>query len=290
LLEKIILGTVQLGLNYGINNALGQPARQQAIDILSAAQKSSINKADTAIAYGTAHDIIGEYCRDNATIDIYTKFMVSDMQSRPIPEFLDSLCESLSVERLAGLAFHSYSELRNCSANILRDLKSSQSVGELGVSIYEDDELEKIIQDGFVDYVQIPYNVLDSSERKRELLAIARSKGIRFQARSVYLQGLLLMAPKNFPHHLRPISGAVGEFQQFAKQFGRSSEEAALRYVLDDELIDEVVIGVEAHVQLEQNIMHCNSRQLSVQEISSFRSIDVANRELLNPSKWNNHN
>lgn len=290
MLEKIILGTVQLGLNYGINNSIGQPARQQAIDILSAAQRSSIKKADTAIAYGTAHDIIGEYCRANSAFDIYTKFMVSDMQSRPIPDFLESLCESLSVERIAGLAFHSYSELRNCSDDILRELKSSQLVGELGVSIYEDDELEKIIQDGFVDYVQIPYNVLDSSERKRELMTIARSEGIRFQARSVYLQGLLLMAPKIFPQHLRPMRGAVGEFQRLAKQFGRSPEEAALRYALDDVLIDEVVIGVETHFQLEKNIMYCNSRQLSEKEISSFRSVDVADRGLLNPSKWNNRN
>ena len=40
--KKIILGTVQLGLNYGINNKLGKPSEKAAFEILDTAQKSDI--------------------------------------------------------------------------------------------------------------------------------------------------------------------------------------------------------------------------------------------------------
>ena len=37
MIEKIILGTVQLGINYGINNTKGKPNEQEAFDILKTA-------------------------------------------------------------------------------------------------------------------------------------------------------------------------------------------------------------------------------------------------------------
>lgn len=265
---------------------IGQPTRNQALEILATAQRSGINKVDTAIAYGSAHELIGEYCRTNPPLDVYTKFKISDLEGNRVSLFLDSLCNSLSVDKIAGLAFHAFSDLRSCPTNVLLELKSSLRVKLIGVSVYEEDELKSVLESELIDYVQVPFNVLDSSNSKRELLALAQSKSVMVQARSVYLQGLLLKPPSKFPRQLAPLKKPVKEFQMLAKLMGRSVEELALRYVLDQDFIDEVAVGVESLAQLEQNIFHCNSPPLSENEKKELRAIDVANKELLNPGSW----
>ena len=59
--EKLILGTVQLGLNYGINNISGKPALEESFKILDTSFKAGISFLDTAEDYGNAVELIGEY-------------------------------------------------------------------------------------------------------------------------------------------------------------------------------------------------------------------------------------
>ena len=69
-----VLGTVQLGLPYGIANVAGKPDREQAFAILSAAVTAGVSTLDTAHAYGTSEDVIGDWLRSTGgRIDIVTK-------------------------------------------------------------------------------------------------------------------------------------------------------------------------------------------------------------------------
>jgi len=61
MIEKIILGTVQLGLNYGVNNTSGLPSKSEVNSILTTAQENGISRLDTAAAYGEAELRIGEF-------------------------------------------------------------------------------------------------------------------------------------------------------------------------------------------------------------------------------------
>ena len=58
--DKLILGTVQLGVDYGINNEIGKPSIADALSILEYAYKKKIRFLDTAEAYGDAQKIIGK--------------------------------------------------------------------------------------------------------------------------------------------------------------------------------------------------------------------------------------
>src|SRR5687768_14232655 len=73
-LDKIILGTVQLGLDYGINNSTGKPDSKEAFKILELAYKNGICTLDTANAYGNAEEIIGDYHKTNPKFKVNTKF------------------------------------------------------------------------------------------------------------------------------------------------------------------------------------------------------------------------
>ena len=60
-MSKLILGTAQIGMNYGVNNILGKIRKEDAFKILNLAYQSGIEYLDTAPVYGDAQKIIGEF-------------------------------------------------------------------------------------------------------------------------------------------------------------------------------------------------------------------------------------
>ena len=59
--SKLALGTVQLGMDYGITNLAGQPSVETANDVIQAALKAGVTTIDTSIAYGSSEELIGEF-------------------------------------------------------------------------------------------------------------------------------------------------------------------------------------------------------------------------------------
>ena len=64
------MGTVQLGLDYGINKKK-KPSKEESIKILECAYNNGIKIFDTAQAYGTAEEIIGEFIEKNKLKEIF---------------------------------------------------------------------------------------------------------------------------------------------------------------------------------------------------------------------------
>ncbi|MDD5598133.1 MAG: aldo/keto reductase, partial [Victivallaceae bacterium] len=57
--SKMMLGTVQFGLNYGIANSAGKPTYETVREIIKAAYEGGINCLDTAAGYGDSDELIG---------------------------------------------------------------------------------------------------------------------------------------------------------------------------------------------------------------------------------------
>lgn len=56
--NKLCLGTVQFGLNYGINNFSGKPSKEAVFKMLDEALEQGITHIDTAVAYGDAESLL----------------------------------------------------------------------------------------------------------------------------------------------------------------------------------------------------------------------------------------
>ena len=56
---QLVLGTAQLGLDYGITNTNGKPKLTQSLEIIKQALDNDINIFDTARAYGDSEYILG---------------------------------------------------------------------------------------------------------------------------------------------------------------------------------------------------------------------------------------
>ncbi len=95
---ELVLGSVQLGLEYGAANRTGKPSRQAALRIVRRAADSGITKFDTARAYGDSEHRLGEALRARRSVRTITKLSpLADLgHSAPRDKIRDAVDKSIS--------------------------------------------------------------------------------------------------------------------------------------------------------------------------------------------------
>ena len=88
---KLVIGTVQYGINYGINNTKGIPSDSEILEIFDLAENNSIKYLDTSISYGNAEERIAKLA--NNKFNIITKS--KNVQNSN--ELISSISTSLSL-------------------------------------------------------------------------------------------------------------------------------------------------------------------------------------------------
>ena len=58
--EKIVLGTVQIGLDYGVSYQSGRMSLLEATDLIKTAHRLGCRTLDTAQAYGASEQRLGQ--------------------------------------------------------------------------------------------------------------------------------------------------------------------------------------------------------------------------------------
>ncbi len=108
-ISKMTLGTVQLGLSYGVNNIAGMPTKERSFAILDAAYEGGVTVLDTSDDYGKSEEVIGDYLRENPDkhFEICTKFKVTEETSKDIyaslKDFASDLCGLPAYEEYMGI-------------------------------------------------------------------------------------------------------------------------------------------------------------------------------------------
>lgn len=282
---EIILGTVQLGLNYGINNSIGKPSLPDAFEILDFAWKNGVRYLDTADAYGDAQSIIGLYQEETQNrFHINSKFTANSIS---VENQLNKTLGELKSEKLNIYFFHNFKDYKNNPAllNELLVLKQSNRIDKIGLSVYDKEEMRLAIVEPEIDVIQTPYNLLDNSNERGELLVEAKAHNKLIQIRSVFLQGLFLKSPESLPARLSPLKQSLEAIHTIAKNANLTIQELAVSYILEQPLIDEIILGVENVEQLEENLklLHTNFPNTISNEIDQIK---INETELLYPKNW----
>jgi len=284
--KKIILGTVQFGLDYGINNKSGQPPVSDVYKMLDFAKQNGIKTIDTADAYGTASKIIGDYVKLNPkAFLINTKFKKSDIQ---IKKQLDNSLKNLNIEKVNTYFFHSFNDFL-LYPELIEELKKLKNIGlinNIGISVYGNDELKKAIDCKAIDTIQLPFNLLDNYCQRGKLLEQAKSKGKEIQARSVFLQGLFFIPINELPPKLLALKKYLHYLHEISSINHVSLEKLSLQYAIQQPFIDHVIIGVDNIKQLEENINTANEKLMN-EAVKAIDNINVTETELLYPKNWN---
>ncbi len=162
---------------------------------------------------------------------------------------------------------------------------------ELGVSVYTPDEALGALREPDVRHVQVPLNILDRRWARSGISEVLRDRpDVTVYARSVFLQGALLLPPEKWPKPtLSHSHGYCRQLDQFVLDFGRQSRaDLAIAYVMAQPWVDSVVLGVESMGQLEANLALMKRPSLTPTQVGS---IDAAFADVpetvLNPATWN---
>ncbi len=291
MIKKLILGTVQLGLDYGINNQSGKPSQGKAFEILNTAFDNGISILDTAEAYGDSQHIIGKFLKKypNKSFQIITKLAAnSEIRPEVFLHHIEQNCSLLNVNELYGYMFHNYESFKD-KINLYDKFllaKENKLITKTGISLYSNDQIEDVLNNyKEFDFIQIPFNLFDNATKRKALLDKAKSQYIEVHTRSVFLQGLFFKDKELLPEKLKVLEPYLELLNKIKIQYNIDTVKLALQYVLQKEYIDQVLIGVETPEQLINNINFSLKKEQIPHE--AIDAINITENELLNPSNWN---
>ena len=284
---KLILGTAQFGLGYGINNKNGKIRKDEAFRILAKAFDSGIDTIDTAYSYGDSEVLIGRFMKTHKKrLNVITKL------PRCLPaEVKDMAATSrrrLKVESLYGCLIHNFEQYLEHSEtwDILSNLRSSGIIQKIGFSIYRVSDLERINKDGLkADVVQLPFSVLD--QRFSPHLSAFKARGIEVHARSVFLQGLVFKRPEALEPYFKRARGKIEKLNSLAQESKMSIASICLGFAANFKGIDKVVIGVDSMRHLDEAV-EAAGRPSGFRDIPKrVSSLSIDDEEILLPFNWN---
>jgi hypothetical protein len=286
--SRLALGTAQFGLPYGIANSSGQISLSEASAILQYAWLAGIDTLDTAIAYGESEQRLGEVGVDKWQI-------VSKLPSVPegckdvgcwVEESVMNSLARLKIPHLHGLLLHRPDQLMDSFGgelfNELCHLKEEGLIHTIGISIYNPEELDRILSTYAMDLVQVPFSILDRRLETSGWLTRLHAMGIEVHVRSVFLQGLLLMKADQRPEKFSRWQYLWDQWDAWLKTESLTPLQACLGFVLSFSEIDRIVVGIDNRTQLEEIIAATDIKSVKLQDL--FRTDDL---DLIIPSRWN---
>ena len=289
-MSKLALGTVQFGIDYGINSGV-KVETDEVSRIINYARNNGINLLDTAQLYGSSEKVLGDANTQDFNVVSKTRGFDKEDITESIANFVISdLNQSLKLLKrnsLYALLVHHGEDLLRPGGEIifnkLQILKDKGLVRKIGVSAYIDNQLINIIDRFDIDIIQLPMNILDRRLIDNGLLNKIYSKGIEIHTRSIFLQGLLLMDPKKRPKIFDRWSNLWKIWDEWLYDNKLSALQATLIYMISLPEISRVLVGVDNKDQL-QNIIKALKGNIP----NIPKELSINDPDLLNPGNWSN--
>ena len=279
MVSGIGLGTVELGLDYGIGAGARRPDTAEADRILHRALDLGINFIDTARAYGDAEAIVGRAIAGRRReFVLCTKVLPA---GDPVESVERSLRE-LRTDVLDIVMIHCRADDAAPPEEVAAGLERCREQGKLlwaGASVYGEAAALAAIAAGF-SCLQIACSVLDR-RMERLVLPEARRKNVGIVARSVLLKGVLTPRAAELPLELAALKDA-------AMRLGPLAElpELAYRYLLGMQPPHTLLVGAGCVEEVEAAVRFASLGPLPPTQCEAIRGAAMLEDRLLTPAAW----
>jgi aryl-alcohol dehydrogenase-like predicted oxidoreductase len=296
--SEISLGTVEIGLDYGIPVAGEErlPSRTAAERLLNSALDLGCNLIDTARAYGASEEIIGHALKSRRhEYTLATKvlhFEEIGLSSAALRQAVErSVGESLrALQTDVADIVHVHSATvevirRGELAAVLQDLQQQGYIRFIGATTYSEAASVAALEDGRFDCLQIAYNLLD---RRPEdvVFALARQHDVGLIVRSVLLKGALTHRYTYLPAELAELKAAVTSLNTLLGTAEMSLPELAYRYVLAHPDVNTALVGTSRLEELEASLAYTRRGPVPDDMLRSIQQVVVRDHAQLDPSTW----
>lgn len=298
-LPTAALGTVGLGLDYGIRGTGAQPSRCDAIKILQRAADNGFSLIDTAPNYGDAESIVGEALGARQDCMFATKVNIPrDHNGRLLSgrKLFDSIQLSLRTSRTAlRRDCLDIVQIHNATTDVLKNgevvealsrARDEGSIKVVGVSVYTEEEAIVALSDERIKLVQMPFSMLDQRPRN-QVTHLARKHRVGLLARSILLKGVLTERALLLPAQLVTLREAAQKAKQALScpQWSDLTKKA-MRFCFFCDDLASALVGVSTQNELDLVFSAYQDGPLSSEESTIIEQLYLTDAQLLNPQKW----
>ncbi len=285
--HQLVIGTAQFGQKYGVGNCGDRVSIETAAQIIAFAGQAGIDTVDTAISYGDSERRLGEIgMQGYKVISKLPPFPVGHKSvSKWVYNTVNASLTSLQINKLSAILLHRPSDLLDSTGpelyESLQKLKQGGVVDKIGLSVYDKVELENLVPLYPVDVVQAPVNILDRRLTSSGWMTRLRESGIELHARSVFLQGALLMPPNIRPRQFLKWSSLWNNWDQWLQAAQLTALEVCLSYTRSLSQVTKIVVGIDSLEQLRSVI---SSTQNPITDWPD--AIFCSDENLIDPRNW----
>lgn len=295
--SEISLGTVELGMDYGIpvQGEQRQPSEGDAARLLNCALDLGVNLIDTAQAYGESEAIIGRALKSRRNeYNLATKISSVSWEGyngkklrRQVEKAITESLQVLQTDIIDLLYIHNATPELIQRGEIVEIMQRSQQAGYarfIGATTYGETAPLAALKDGHFDCVQVAYNLLDRQFEER-VLPLAKEKGVGVIIRSVLLKGALTHRYAHLPEVLRELRTTVNEVNSLCRAQNSSLPELAYRFVLAHPAVSTALVGTSRVHELQEIVSFAGHGAPPSELINDIRKL-VVNPDQLNPGNW----
>ena len=290
-ISPMTLGTVQLGMNYGIANDAGKPSEEKSFSILRTALEGGITALDTARAYGDSELVIGRFLKQwqGEQPAIITK--VPAMQGTTpkelekfVTESVEQSLERLGVNKLASVMLHGAKDPiihGKACADAVKALISHGYTDKVGVSVYTAEDIAGMLQYDIFSLTQVPMSIFDQRLIAGGWIDKLKQRDYTVYVRSVFLQGLFFLDPEKMtdPILLQHAAPKLRLLRQIAEKENMTLAQLAIAFIRDCPGVTSLVLGADTPEQVQENLAQFATAPLSesvmAQLSREFATVDI---------------
>ncbi len=253
--SKIVVGTANFFKKYGFKNS--SLKKVEIGKIINFCKKNNLRFIDTAFDYKLKKTNLKSF-------KVITKIK---LPKKKVINFIENLeyksrkeLKKFNLKNFYSILIHNFKDLNKKHGNryldTLKDLKKKGIVKKLGVSIYNEAELVQTLKFFKPEVIQFPVNIFNQNILSDKMIKYLKKKKILLQARSIFLQGFLLLKnPNNLSFSLRKqLIKKHKKFVDYCCKKKISQLEFCINFIKSQKYIDLVTVGIDDQSQIKDFI------------------------------------
>lgn len=290
-ISPMTLGTVQLGMNYGIANNSGKPDEETSFSILRTALTEGVGWLDTARGYGDSEEVIGRFLKTwkGPMPGIVTKIpRLQGSNAWELEKFatesMERSLQALDVSKVDAVMLHGAEDPAihgEACADAMKALIDHGYTDKVGVSVYTAENIESMLRYDIFSLTQVPMSVFDQRLIADGWIDRLRQREYTVFVRSVFLQGLFFLDPGKMtdPILLEHAAPKLRILRDIAEKENMTVAQLAIAFIRDCPGVTSLVLGADTPQQVEYNIDYFNTPPLSQSVMKrlrmEFRDVDI---------------
>ena len=289
-MKKIVLGTAQFTGKYGITKIKKKFTEKDSHKILKTLISKRLRHLDISIDYKNSLEKLSKFNFKNWHIT--TKINPQNLNFSNEQKLLQSIEDQINlIKQISSIKKINNLLIRNSNImltpkgkiffRVLNKIKKKKLITNFGYSIYDFKTLDKLINKYKPDIIQCPYNVFDRRIENIKITKLIKKKKIKIQARSIFLQGILLKKVNQLPKFFQKWKRFFLDFEDILKINKLSALSLCFNFVNNNSDINEILIGVQNNRELKE-ILEINLRKKILMKKKLFKP----SIRLIDPRKW----